>query len=63
MVHGRTDADCSPEQAAAVFERLPGPKDLMWLDTTNHIDLYDVPAYLEPAVERLVGWFDEHQAS
>lgn len=62
MVHGRTDAYCSPEQAASVFERLPGPKDLLWLDTTNHIDLYDVPAFVGPAVDRVGSWFDEHLA-
>lgn len=62
MVHGRTDAYCSSEQAASVDQRLPGPKDSMWLDTPNHIDLYDVPAYVAPAVERLVTWFDAHLA-
>jgi uncharacterized protein len=60
MVHGRTDAYCSPDQAAAVFERLPGLKDLVWLDTTNHIDLYDVPRYVDAAVDCLVEWFDRH---
>jgi uncharacterized protein len=60
MVHGRTDAYCSPDQAASVFARLPGTKDLLWLETTNHIDLYDVPAFVEPAVDRLASWFDEH---
>jgi uncharacterized protein len=60
IVHGRTDAYCSPEQASSVFERLPGPKDLLWLDTTNHIDLYDVPAYVDPAVGRLASWFDRY---
>lgn len=63
VVHGRTDAYCSPEQAARVYERLPGPKARLWLDTTNHIDLYDVPAYVGPAVERLAAWFDEHLAA
>jgi hypothetical protein len=32
----------------------------MWLDTTNHIDLYDVPAYVDPAVARVTGWLAEH---
>jgi uncharacterized protein len=63
MVHGRTDAYCAPHQAAAVYERLPGPKELVWLDTTNHVDLYDVPTYVEPAVERLASWFEQHLTS
>ena len=60
MVHGRTDAYCPPEQAASIHERLPGPKDLLWLDTTNHIELYDDPRFVRPAVERLAGWFHSH---
>lgn len=60
-VHGRTDAFCSPEAAEATFVRASAPaKDLVWLDTTNHIDLYDVPAYVDPAAEAIVGWFAEH---
>ncbi len=60
MVHGRTDAYCGPEQAASVYERLPGPKDLLWLDTTNHIELYDDPRFVEPAVDHLASWFRQH---
>lgn len=60
MVHGRTDAYCTPEQAASIHERLPGPKDLRWLETSNHIDLYDDPRFVQPAVERLVTWFDRY---
>jgi fermentation-respiration switch protein FrsA (DUF1100 family) len=60
VVHGRTDAYCSPQGAAAVFERARPPKEIRWLDTTNHIDLYDVPAYVDPAVEYLAEWFDRH---
>ena len=36
------------------------PKRLMWLDTTNHIDLYGVSHYVGPAVAATVAWFDRH---
>lgn len=62
IVHGRTDAFTSPEQAQAAFERAGQPKKLVWLDTTNHIDLYDVPGYVDPAVAATVAWFDRHLA-
>jgi fermentation-respiration switch protein FrsA (DUF1100 family) len=62
MVHGRTDAFTGPEQAQAAFDRAGEPKELLWLDTTNHIDLYDVPAYVDPAVAAAVAWFDRHLA-
>jgi fermentation-respiration switch protein FrsA (DUF1100 family) len=60
IVHGRTDAYCSPDGAAAVYERADEPKDLLWLDTTNHIDLYDQPRYVTPAAERAVAWFERY---
>lgn len=60
MVHGRTDAYCTPGQAASVYDRLPGPKALLWLDTTNHIELYDDPRFVGPALDRLASWFAQH---
>ncbi len=50
MVHGRADDYCSPAGAESTFARAGEPKEAVWLDTTNHIDLYDVPAYVESAV-------------
>ena len=62
IVHGRADAFTTPAQALAAFERAGEPKKLVWLDTTNHIDLYDVPEYVEPAVAAAVAWFDGYLA-
>lgn len=59
-MHGRTDAYCSPEGAQAVYERAGEPKDILWLDTTNHIDLYDQPQFVRPAVDRAAAWFAQH---
>jgi fermentation-respiration switch protein FrsA (DUF1100 family) len=56
MVHGRADDYCSPAGAEATFARAGEPKEALWLDTTNHIDLYDVPAYVEPAVAAAAAW-------
>jgi uncharacterized protein len=60
IVHGRRDEFCSPEAAQSLHERLGDASDLIWLDTTNHIDLYDQPRYVDPAVEHVAAWFDEH---
>jgi fermentation-respiration switch protein FrsA (DUF1100 family) len=57
LVHGTTDNYCSPAGAQAVYDRATGAKTLRWLETTNHIDLYDVPAYVDPAVESLVEFY------
>ncbi|NMO56844.1 alpha/beta hydrolase [Actinoplanes sp. TBRC 11911] len=33
------------------------PKELLWVDGASHVDLYDKPEYVDPAVERLAGFF------
>lgn len=60
VVHGRTDAYCSPEAAQALHDRLPGARKLVWFDTINHIDLYDRPLFVEPAVARVADWMRTH---
>lgn len=60
VVHGRNDDFCSPAGAQRTYDRLTGPKDLLWLDTTNHIDLYDQPAFVDPAVRRVSEWMTQH---
>jgi len=56
MVHGRADDFCSPSAAETTFARAGEPKEALWLDTTNHIDLYDVPTYVDPAVAAAEAW-------
>lgn len=60
FVHGRKDLYCRPEDAQSTFDRVDGPKEILWLDTTNHIDLYDRDEYVRPAVARTVAWFAQH---
>jgi uncharacterized protein len=60
VIHGTRDDYCSPEGAQAVYDRLDGPRELVWLETTNHIDLYDRPEYVEPAVDLCAEWFTSH---
>ncbi|MGW2035612.1 alpha/beta hydrolase [Streptomyces sp. NPDC001811] len=39
------------------FDDAQGPKELHWIDGASHVDLYDKPEYVGPAVEKLVGFF------
>lgn len=57
VVHGRRDDYCTPANAEDVYERAGDPKEIVWLDTTNHIDLYDQPQYVDPAVAATTEWF------
>jgi glyoxylase-like metal-dependent hydrolase (beta-lactamase superfamily II) len=51
IVHGNTDAYCSPELARALYERKPGEKEILWLDASQHIDLYDQEPYVTQAAQ------------
>lgn len=57
VVHGTTDAYCSPEAARAVHDRSPGRKTLAWIQTTNHIELYDDERAVGEAVGHLQEFF------
>lgn len=60
FIHGRHDDFCSPADADAIYQRAQtADKEFLWLDTTNHIDLYDNPAYVNPATTRLSDWLIE----
>ena len=60
VVHGRTDDYCSPALAGAVHEQAPGPKELLWLDAGEHIDLYDVEPYVTQAADAAAGFLHRH---
>jgi hypothetical protein len=60
IVHGLTDTFCEPAGALGVYDRAGNPKKLVWLPTTNHIDLYDVPEYVEPACAELAQFYDQY---
>ncbi|KAB8194445.1 alpha/beta fold hydrolase [Nonomuraea phyllanthi] len=60
IVHGRGDQAIPVTDAKAAFEKLPGHKELLLLDTTDHIELYDDDRYVTPAVDRAVAFFTAH---
>lgn len=60
IIHGTRDDYCSPDAARATYDRIGEPRDLRWIQTTNHIDLYDQPEYVEPALDACAAWYDEH---
>jgi hypothetical protein len=44
---------------AAAFE----PKELSWIETHNHIELYDQEPYVTQASTRVVDWLARHLGS
>lgn len=51
IVHGKTDAYCSPELAWELYERNPGDKEILWMDGDQHIDLYDREPHVSQAAQ------------
>jgi fermentation-respiration switch protein FrsA (DUF1100 family) len=60
IVHGTTDAALLPEYAQQAYEAAVGRKELVWIETHNHIELYDQDPYVSEAAAHAVRWLDEH---
>jgi fermentation-respiration switch protein FrsA (DUF1100 family) len=60
VIHGTTDVLLPPRYALEVYDRAGEPKQLRWIETSNHVELYDQAPFVPEAVETLVGWLGEH---
>jgi uncharacterized protein len=60
ILHGTTDAQLLPEYAQATYEAASGRKELVWIETHNHIELYDQDPYVSEAAGHVLRWLDEH---
>lgn len=60
IIHGKNDKYCLPKFAQEVYDKAGEPKEIMWIDVPNHIDLYDVERYIEPAINKTVEWFSKY---
>jgi uncharacterized protein len=56
IVHGTTDAVLLPELAQAAYDAAIGPKELVWIETHNHIELYDQDPYVPEAASHVLRW-------
>jgi fermentation-respiration switch protein FrsA (DUF1100 family) len=60
VIHGTTDVLLPPRYAQEVFDRAGEPKQLHWIETTNHVELYDQAPFVPEAIDTLVGWLGKH---
>jgi fermentation-respiration switch protein FrsA (DUF1100 family) len=58
IVHGTTDAALLPEYAQAAYDAARDPKELVWIETDNHIQLYDQDPYVSEAVAHVLRWLE-----
>jgi fermentation-respiration switch protein FrsA (DUF1100 family) len=62
IIHGTRDAALLPEHAQRAYDAARGTKELVWLDTHNHIELYDQDPYVSQAAAEAVRWLNRHLA-
>lgn len=60
LVHGTTDRYTPPEGARKAFDLAGEPKEIRWIETHNHIELYDQEPYVTQASSILERWFHDH---
>jgi uncharacterized protein len=60
IVHGTKDMTLLPEYAQQAYAAAIGPKELIWIETHNHIELYDQDPYVSEAAARAIEWFDRY---
>jgi uncharacterized protein len=62
IVHGTRDFFLLPEYAQAAYDAATGPKQLVWIETHNHIELYDQEPYVSEAIAAVVPFLDANLA-
>lgn len=60
VIHGKNDKYCFPKYAQQIYEEAGEPKEILWLDTSNHIDLYDNEKYVSPSTSKIMEWFGKY---
>ncbi|WP_158623752.1 alpha/beta hydrolase [Corallococcus llansteffanensis] len=60
VIHGTRDGTMLPEYAQQVFEAAVGPKELVWIETQNHVQLYDQEPYVDEATAHAIRWLNQH---
>ena len=60
IIHGTRDAALLPEYAQQAYDAALGQKELIWIETHNHIELYDQDPYVSDACRCIVEWLRSH---
>ena len=60
ILAGRKGVTGSYEAGMKLWQLAPNPVDLMIVEGAGHYEMYDVPEYVDRAVDRLAGFYQEH---
>jgi uncharacterized protein len=62
IMHGTKDRVLMPEYAQQAYDAALGPKELIWIDTHNHIEIYDQNPYVSEAAAQTIAWLGRYVA-
>lgn len=60
VVHGSIDPFVPPRFAQQVYDTAGEPRSLVWIETSNHIQIYDVEPYVGQATTALIDWITKY---
>jgi fermentation-respiration switch protein FrsA (DUF1100 family) len=60
VVHGTVDPVVPPRYAEQVHATAGEPKSMVWIETTNHVQIYDIEPYVGQATTALIDWLGQH---
>ena len=60
FIHGTKDTALFPEYAQQAYDAAEEPKELVWIETHNHIELYDQDPYVSIAVKETLRWLEKY---
>jgi len=60
IIHGTKDTSLLPEYAQQAYDAAVGLKELIWMETHNHIELYDQDPYVSEACRQIVSWLGKY---
>jgi fermentation-respiration switch protein FrsA (DUF1100 family) len=60
VIHGTRDGQLWPEFAQQAYDAATSEKQLVWLQTHNHIEVYDQDPYVSEAARQAIRWLDRH---
>ncbi|MCK9594027.1 MAG: alpha/beta hydrolase, partial [Methanoregula sp.] len=61
--HGTKDTALLPEFAQQAYDAALEPKEFVWIETHNHIELYDQDPYVSMAAAEAVQWLQRYLGS
>jgi fermentation-respiration switch protein FrsA (DUF1100 family) len=62
VVHGTVDLFLWPEFAQQVYDAATGDKEIAWIETHNHIELYDQDPYVSEVTTKVIDWLGSRLA-